>query len=183
MGRGRGGGVLSQAAAAYPRRARESMLRILFFPPGPQEKGRRSTVAHTQKLLRDTTTSGDWRGGDAAVGGQAPGPARGARALSGGGGRRWRGRGTGGRRAAAALAVPAGAYFLSPFCASPSSAASGARSSFCFSSSSCSHLLLGNLSLLFSFFHFILRFWNQILTCLSVSPSACDTSIRRLRVR
>lgn len=54
---------------------------------------------------------------------------------------------------------------------------------FSFSISSCSVLLLGNLSLLFSFFHFILLFWNQILTCLSVSPRACDTSIRRLRVR
>lgn len=51
------------------------------------------------------------------------------------------------------------------------------------STASCSLLLLGNLSLLFSFFHFILRFWNQILTCRSVSARACDTSMRRFRVR
>ncbi|TNN56746.1 hypothetical protein EYF80_033004 [Liparis tanakae] len=51
------------------------------------------------------------------------------------------------------------------------------------STASCSVLLLGNLSLLFSFFHFIRRFWNQIFTCRSVSASACDTSMRRFRVR
>lgn len=56
-------------------------------------------------------------------------------------------------------------------------------SRFSFSIASCSDLLLGNLSLLFSFFHFIRLFWNQILTCRSVSPKACDTSMRLLRVR
>ena len=36
---------------------------------------------------------------------------------------------------------------------------------------------------LFSFFHFILRFWNQILICLSVKHSAWAISILRLRVK
>lgn len=36
---------------------------------------------------------------------------------------------------------------------------------------------------LFSFFHFILRFWNQILICRSVRQRACAISIRRRRVR
>lgn len=36
---------------------------------------------------------------------------------------------------------------------------------------------------LFSFFHFILRFWNQILICLSVRPRAWAISIRRLLVK
>lgn len=36
---------------------------------------------------------------------------------------------------------------------------------------------------LFSFFHFILRFWNHILICRSVRHSACAISIRRRRVR
>merc|ERR1719234_2284866 len=36
---------------------------------------------------------------------------------------------------------------------------------------------------LFSFFHFIRRFWNHILICLSVKQSACAISILRLRVR
>lgn len=58
------------------------------------------------------------------MGGQAPAPA-----LLGGGRRQQRSLGTRGCRAALALAVSAGAYFLSPFCASPSSAASGAYSS------------------------------------------------------
>ena len=34
-----------------------------------------------------------------------------------------------------------------------------------------------------SFFHFILRFWNQILICRSVTHRACAISIRRRRVR
>ena len=34
-----------------------------------------------------------------------------------------------------------------------------------------------------SFFHFIRRFWNQILICRSVRHSACAISILRLRVR
>ena len=45
----------------------------------------------------------------------------------------------------------------------------------------------GNLSFVFgnlcSFFHFIRRFWNQILICRSVRHSACAISIRRRRVR
>ena len=36
---------------------------------------------------------------------------------------------------------------------------------------------------LFSFFHFILLFWNQILICLSVRQRACAISILRRRVR
>jgi len=36
---------------------------------------------------------------------------------------------------------------------------------------------------LFSFFHFIRRFWNHIFICRSVRHSACAISIRRLRVR
>ena len=36
---------------------------------------------------------------------------------------------------------------------------------------------------LFSFFHFIRRFWNQIFICLSVRHKAWAISIRRLRVR
>lgn len=36
---------------------------------------------------------------------------------------------------------------------------------------------------LFSFFHFILLFWNQILICRSVRQSACAISMRRRRVR
>lgn len=147
MGRGR---CLSQATATHPRRVRESLLKILFslHPPFPLTPKRREGDPRqlTHKLFQDTTTSGNWHGGGAAVGGQAPAPA-----LLGGGRRQQRSLGTRGCRAALALAVSAGAYFLSPFCASPSSAASGAYSSFCFSSSSCSHLLLGNLSL-FSFF-------------------------------
>lgn len=39
------------------------------------------------------------------------------------------------------------------------------------------------MSLLFSFFHFILLFWNQIFTCLSVKASAWETSILRFLVR
>ena len=54
MGRGR---CLSQATATHPRRVRESLLKILFslhlpLPPDPQEKGRRSKVAHTQASSR-----------------------------------------------------------------------------------------------------------------------------------
>ena len=41
-------------------------------------------------------------------------------------------------------------------------------------------LVLGSL---WSFFHFILRFWNQILICLSDRHSVCAISMRRLRVR
>lgn len=40
-----------------------------------------------------------------------------------------------------------------------------------------------NLATLFSFFHFILLFWNQILICRSVRASAWAISIRRLLVR
>ena len=40
-----------------------------------------------------------------------------------------------------------------------------------------------NLAMLFSFFHFIRRFWNQILICLSVSPSECAISMRLRLVR
>ncbi len=40
-----------------------------------------------------------------------------------------------------------------------------------------------SLDKLFSFFHFILLFWNQILICLSVSPKACAISILLLLVR
>ena len=36
---------------------------------------------------------------------------------------------------------------------------------------------------LFSFFHFIRRFWNQILICRSVRQRACAISIRLRRVR
>lgn len=41
-------------------------------------------------------------------------------------------------------------------------------------------LVLGNL---WSFFHFILRFWNQILICRSDSNSEWAISIRLRRVR
>lgn len=74
-----GRGLVGAGGGAQPSCSRSPSLGegvLAYNPclsPGPQEKGRRSTVAHTQKLLRDTTTSGDWRGGDAAVGGQAPG--------------------------------------------------------------------------------------------------------------
>jgi hypothetical protein len=37
--------------------------------------------------------------------------------------------------------------------------------------------------LLFSFFHFIRRFWNQIFICRSVRQRAWAISIRRRRVR
>lgn len=38
-------------------------------------------------------------------------------------------------------------------------------------------------AILCSFFHFMRRFWNQILICLSVKHSACAISIRLLLVR
>lgn len=41
-------------------------------------------------------------------------------------------------------------------------------------------LVLGSL---WSFFHFILRFWNQILICRSDRHSVCAISTLRLRVR
>ena len=41
-------------------------------------------------------------------------------------------------------------------------------------------LVLGNL---WSFFHFMRRFWNQILICRSVRHRACAISMRRRRVR
>ena len=52
------------------------------------------------------------------------------------------------------------------------SSSSFSSSSFPSSSTFSSSRAPGSLSLLFSFFHFILRFWNQIFTCLSVSPRA-----------
>lgn len=48
---------------------------------------------------------------------------------------------------------------------------------------SCSSPEPGSPFVLFSFFHFIRRFWNQILICLSVKHNACAISIRLLRVR
>lgn len=50
-------------------------------------------------------------------------------------------------------------------------------------SSSSSALSCEELSSLFSFFHFIRRFWNQILICRSVRQSEWAISIRRRRVR
>lgn len=41
----------------------------------------------------------------------------------------------------------------------------------------------GSPFVLFSFFHFIRRFWNQILICRSVRHNAWAISMRRLRVR
>ena len=41
----------------------------------------------------------------------------------------------------------------------------------------------GSPFVLFSFFHFIRLFWNQILICRSVRQSACAISIRRRLVR
>lgn len=41
----------------------------------------------------------------------------------------------------------------------------------------------GSPLVLFSFFHFMRLFWNQILICLSVRQSAWAISIRLLRVR
>lgn len=50
-GRGRGG--LSQAAAAHPRRARESLLKILFFPPRPPREGKEiHGSSHTEAITR-----------------------------------------------------------------------------------------------------------------------------------
>ena len=39
------------------------------------------------------------------------------------------------------------------------------------------------LGSLLSFFHFMRRFWNQILICRSVRQRLCAISIRRRRVR
>lgn len=50
-------------------------------------------------------------------------------------------------------------------------------------SSSSSPLVCEQLINLFSFFHFIRRFWNQIFIWRSVRHSACAISMRRLRVR
>lgn len=48
---------------------------------------------------------------------------------------------------------------------------------------SSSSLVFSEFITLFSFFHFILRFWNQIFICRSVRHRACEISILRLLVR
>lgn len=48
---------------------------------------------------------------------------------------------------------------------------------------SSSSLVFSEFITLFSFFHFILRFWNQIFICRSVRQRACEISILRLLVK
>lgn len=83
---GRGWGGLWQAAVAHPRKARESLFKILFFfPPWPPREGKEIHGSSHTSYYEILPLAGTGAAGDAAVGGPAPGSARGARAPGGGG--------------------------------------------------------------------------------------------------